>query len=71
MEWENKINIWKAHQYSLTQRETSLFLNFSSFNILTLKITQIKLLKTWSYESNFIELMLIKSLILYKFVPQA
>lgn len=46
MEWENKINIWKAHQYSLTQRKTTLFLNSPSFNILTLKIAQIKLLKT-------------------------
>lgn len=71
MEWENKINTWKAHQYSLTQRETSLFLNFPSFNILTLKITQNKLPKTWNYEPNFIKLKLIKSLILYKLVPQA
>lgn len=28
---ENKINIWKAHQYSLTQRKTTIFLN--SLNI--------------------------------------
>lgn len=70
MEWENKTNIWKARQYSLTQRKTTLFLNSPSFNILKLKITQIKLLKTWNHESNLFKLKSIKCLILYKFVAQ-